>query len=129
MVTYIQRIVLSKRYLFVLFIVNLLGTIYDFIWYKHKLAITQPIFIPFVPVSPTESLSSIIFLFFFIWNVNVPYIEALAIVTLFKYGVWAVVMNGLTWLTAGSLGWEGYMLILSHGAMAIQGLLYAPFYK
>lgn len=129
MVTYIQRILLSKRFLFVLFIVNLLGTIYGFIWYKHQLAITPPIFIPFVPDSPTASLFFTIFLFFFIWNVNVPYIEALAIVTLFKYGVWAVVMNGLTWLTAGSLGWEGYMLILSHGAMAIQGLLYAPFYK
>src|SRR5699024_8130544 len=25
--------------------------------------------------------------------------------------------------------WQGYMLIASHGAMALQGLLYIPFYK
>src|SRR5699024_1905688 len=50
-------------------------------------------------------------------------------VTLFKYGIWAVVMNLLTLYINGSLGWQGYMLIASHGAMAIQGLLYAPFYK
>jgi uncharacterized membrane protein YpjA len=48
--------------------------------------------------------------------------------TLFKYGIWAVVMNLLTLLIEGSLGWTGYMLMFSHGAMAIQGILYAPFY-
>ncbi|TMN23727.1 DUF1405 domain-containing protein, partial [Lentibacillus cibarius] len=35
---------------------------------------------------------------------------------------------GLTLIVDGSLSWMGYMLMLSHGAMAIQGLLYTPFY-
>src|SRR5699024_10259828 len=60
---------------------------------------------------------------------HVPYIEALAMVTLFKYGVWAVVMNILTLIMEGSLSPSGYMLIASHGAMAVQGLLYAPMYR
>lgn len=55
--------------------------------------------------------------------------EALAMVTLFKYGVWAVFMNILTYYAAGSLHWTGYMLIASHTAMAVQGLLYAPYYR
>lgn len=125
----IRHILLNKRFLIALFFVNLVGTVYGFIWYQHQLAVTPPIFLIFVPDSPTASMFFTIFLFFFIWNVNVPYIEALAMITLFKYGVWAVVMNILTWVTTGSLGWEGYMLIASHAAMAIQGLLYAPFYK
>jgi uncharacterized membrane protein YpjA len=29
----------------------------------------------------------------------------------------------------GELDWVGYMLILSHFAMALQGVLYAPFYR
>src|SRR5699024_6601230 len=29
----------------------------------------------------------------------------------------------------GELPWEGYMLIVSLGAMAIQGLIYLPYYK
>lgn len=37
-------------------------------------------------------------------------------------------MNFLTLLIEGSLGWIGYMLMVSHGAMAVQGLLYTPFY-
>ena len=55
--------------------------------------------------------------------------EALAIITLFKYGVWAVIMNLLTLVTTGSLSWQGYMLIASHLGMAIQGILFAPFYR
>jgi uncharacterized membrane protein YpjA len=55
--------------------------------------------------------------------------EALAIITLFKYGIWAVAMNLMTFVTTGSLPWEGYMLMASHLGMAIQGVLYAPFYR
>src|SRR5690625_3348061 len=86
-------------------------------------------FIPFVPYSPTASLFFTIFLMFFIFGRNVPYIEALAVTSLFKYGVWAVVMNLLTLYVEGELVWQGYMLIVSHAAMAIQGLLYIPHYK
>src|SRR5690625_7985763 len=38
-------------------------------------------------------------------------------------------MNILTLIVNGELPWEGYMLIVSHGAMAIQGLIYLPYYK
>ncbi len=55
--------------------------------------------------------------------------EALAIITLFKYGVWAVIMNLLTGMTSQAiLPWQGYMLIASHLGMAIQGILYSPFF-
>src|SRR5690625_5639045 len=37
-------------------------------------------------------------------------------------------MNGLTLMIDGSLSWQGYMLMASHAGMAIQGLLYAPYY-
>lgn len=125
----LRYILLDKRFLILLFIVNLLGTIYGFMWYESQLSVTPPIFIPFVPDSPTASLFFTIFLLFFIFGRNVPYIEALGLVTLFKYGIWAVVMNLLTLAVEGSLDWSGYMLIASHGAMAIQGILYAPWYK
>ncbi|WP_307786829.1 DUF1405 domain-containing protein [Pseudogracilibacillus auburnensis] len=124
----LNYLLLHRQFLLFLFIVNLLGTIYGYIWYKSQLLITPIIFLPFVPDSPTASLFFTIFLLFFIFNKNVPYIEALAITSLFKYGIWAVVMNIFTLIVEGSLSWQGYMLIASHGAMAIQGLLYAPYY-
>ncbi|WP_176759213.1 DUF1405 domain-containing protein [Pelagirhabdus alkalitolerans] len=119
----------QRSFLIVLFIINLLGTIYGFIWYGPQLRDTPAIFLPFVPDSPTASLFFTIFLAFFIFGKHVPYIEALAVMTLFKYGVWAVVMNVLTYFQLGQLSFDAYMLIFSHGAMAVQGLLYAPFYK
>lgn len=125
----ILYLLMDKRFLLVLFIVNLFGTIYGYMWYESQLAITPPIFIPFVPDSPTASLFFTIVLLFFLLNRNAPYIEALAFMSLFKYGIWAVVMNILTLLSVGSIGWQGYMLIVSHGAMAVQALLYIPNYR
>src|SRR5690606_9864680 len=117
------------RFLIGLFVINLLGTIYGYIWYESQLAITPAIFLLFVPDSPTASLFFTIFLLFFIFRKNVPYIEALAITSLFKYGIWAVIMNIFTLVVEGNLHWTGYMLMASHLGMAVQGLLYAPFYK
>ncbi|MFZ3578156.1 DUF1405 domain-containing protein [Virgibacillus sp. DJP39] len=126
MLHYILR---DKLFLLLLFFVNLFGTIYGYIWYGSQLAATPDIFLVFVPDSPTASLFFTIVVLFFLFKKNAPYIEALAIITLFKYGIWAVAMNILTLVVSGSLGWQGYMLMVSHGAMAIQGLLYAPYYR
>ncbi|CQR46681.1 hypothetical protein BN1058_00954 [Paraliobacillus sp. PM-2] len=129
MILNLRQLLLDKTFLLILFFVNLLGTIYGYIWYGDQLAGTPTKFLLFVPDSPTASLFFTIFLAFFIFKRHVPYIEALAMVTLVKYGIWAVVMNFLLLIFNGTLSWAGYMLIVSHGAMAIQGLLYAPFYK
>lgn len=125
----LKYILVQRQFLILLFIINLLGTIYDYIWYQSQLMQTPTIFLPFVPDSPTASLFFTIFLLFFIFGKNVPYIEALAITSLFKYGIWAVVMNIFTMIVDGSIGWQGWMLIASHAGMAIQGILYAPYYK
>lgn len=126
---WLSTILKNRHFLNLLFVANLLGTIYGYMWYENQLSRTPRIFLPFVPDSPTASLFFTIFLAFYIFGRHVPYIEALAMVTLFKYGVWAVVMNILTLIMEGSLSPSGYMLIASHGAMAVQGLLYAPMYR
>ncbi|WP_078550558.1 lipoprotein heptaprenylglyceryl N-acetyltransferase LhaT [Litchfieldia alkalitelluris] len=115
--------------LWLLLIINILGTIYGYIWYASQLEITPPRFLLFVPDSPTASLFFVFVLIAFIMRKNWPIIEALAIVTLFKYGIWAVIMNLLTYVELGYLSIAGYMLIFSHLGMAIQGLLYAPYYR
>jgi len=114
--------------LWILLLTNIPGTIYGYIWYESQLDITPPKFLIFVPDSPTASLFFCFVLIAFLLRKNWPLIEALAIVTLFKYGIWAVVMNILTYFVDG-LNIYGYMLIFSHLGMAIQGLLYAPYYR
>ena len=96
---------------------------------ESQLKVTPMIFLPFVPDSPTASLFFVFVLIAFLLKTNWGLIEALAIATLFKYGIWAVIMNLLTLATTGYIPWQGYMLIGSHLGMAIQGILYAPFYR
>ncbi|WP_191567659.1 DUF1405 domain-containing protein [Metabacillus idriensis] len=122
-------LIARKPFLFLIFTVNLLGTIYGYYWYRYQLYDTPAKFLAFVPDSPTASLFFTIVLIGFLFKKNLPLFEALAIVCLFKYGMWAVVMNLLVLKETGVLDPVGYMLILSHLGMAIQGLLYAPYYR
>jgi uncharacterized membrane protein YpjA len=123
------NLLMDRRVLWLLLIVNAIGTVYGYYWYKSQLEITPLKFIPFVPDSPTASLFFVFVLIAFIQYKHYPFLEALALITLVKYGIWAVVMNILTLNVTGFLPWQGYMLIVSHGAMALQAVLYAPFYK
>lgn len=118
-----------RPFLVVLFFVNLAGTVYGYIWYGWQLEITEPKFLIFVPDSPTASLFFTIVLGLWIIGKHSPIIEALAFVTLIKYGLWAVVMNLLTLLETGSIGLLGWMLVVSHFAMALQAVLYIDHYR
>ena len=126
---WLYPILADRRVLLLLLVVNVFGTIYGYIWYGNQLAETPKIFIPFVPDSPTASLFFVFVLIALLLKRNWPLFEVLAIVTLFKYGIWAVVMNLLVSIVNNGLDWTGYMLIASHLGMAIQGILYAPFYR
>jgi len=128
-VGWIYPLFANRSFFKLLLVINIAGTIYGFYWYKWQLADTPAIFKAFVPDSPTASLFFVIVLIAFLMGKNWPLIEALAIVTGFKYGIWAVVMNILVYFVEGGLSWPGIMLIISHFAMAVQGILYAPFYR
>ncbi|RHW39304.1 DUF1405 domain-containing protein [Lysinibacillus yapensis] len=118
-----------RSFLVLLFIINFLGTIYGYIWYESQLSRTAPQFLIFVPDSPTASLFFSIAVLGWIFGKHFKLMEALALVTLVKYGVWAVAMNLLTLAEAGSIGWSGWMLIASHGLMAVEAILYMGKYK
>lgn len=125
----IYPLIANRQVLTLLLIVNIIGTLYGYYWYGWQLKETPAIFLPFVPDSPTASLFFVIVLIAFLLGKNWPIIEALAIVTLFKYGIWAVVMNIFVYFVQGGLDWSGYLLILSHFSMAVEGILFAPFYR
>jgi uncharacterized membrane protein YpjA len=126
---WIYAILTNRNILLLLLIVNILGTLYGYYWYGWQLADTPTKFLLFVPDSPTASLFFVFVLIAFLLRRNWGLMEALAIITLFKYGIWAVVMNLLVLVETGELDWLSYMLIGSHFAMAVQGILYAPFYR
>ncbi|WP_280768206.1 DUF1405 domain-containing protein [Salipaludibacillus daqingensis] len=129
MLTYLLSIIGQRWFILLLLIVNIFGTIYGFIWYESQIAVTPPHFLIFVPDSPTASLFFCIVLAAFLFGKNFPIVEALAAVTLLKYGVWAVVMILAAAVAGSPIGILNYMLIASHLGMAIQGLLYIPYYR
>jgi uncharacterized membrane protein YpjA len=132
MYSFAQKIsawLMFRPFLLLVFLINLGGTIYGYIWYGWQLEITEPKFLIFVPDSPTASLFFTIVLGLWLIGKKSPLIEALAFVTLIKYGLWAVVMNLLTLAETGSIGWMGWMLIGSHFAMALQAVLYIDHYR
>lgn len=128
-ITRVWLILSHKSFLWILLFVNLLGTVYGYDWYRGQLVLTEPKFWIFVPDSPTASLFFTLAIIGWLINRNFKLMEALALITLVKYGLWAVVMNLLTLIETGSIGWVGWMLIGSHFAMAVQAILYSPLYK
>ncbi|KYD28445.1 hypothetical protein B4113_3756 [Geobacillus sp. B4113_201601] len=129
MMAWLYALLASRSVVWLLFAVNAAGTAYGYYWYRYQLADTPPLFLPFVPDSPTASLFFLIVLGAWLLGRRAPLFEALAVVTLVKYGIWAVVMNVLVWRVTGTLDWAGWLLIVSHGAMAVEGIVYAPFYR
>lgn len=119
----------NRSFLRLLFFGNLLGAIYGYIWYIPQLQITEPRFWLFVPDSPTAILFFTLALVGFLGKKHWPLMEALGFVCLVKYGLWAVGMNIFFMVDQGMLVWGSVALILTHGFMAVEGILYASFYR
>lgn len=119
----------TSWFLWIMIIVNGLGSIYGFYWYKEQLGSTEPAFLRiFVPDSPTASTLFTFVLIAFLVGRSIPSLEAFAAVTNFKYGVWAVSVILAGAAVGDQLYWQHYMLMFSHGGMAVESLLYARFY-
>ena len=96
---FIQKIWLiltHKSFLWILLFINVIGTVYGYDWYMWQLEITEPKFWIFVPDSPTACLFFVLAIIGWLIGRNFKLMEALALITLVKYGLWAVVMNLLT---------------------------------
>ncbi|MFD0680894.1 MULTISPECIES: DUF1405 domain-containing protein [unclassified Paenibacillus] len=143
--TYFSKAFLSSRFmLWSLFWINLLGTIYGYQWYWKQLTYTaetmSAIFLPFVPDSPTASLfftAAIGFLLmdsYLLRGTEPRYkwirgiVEAFAVITSFKYGIWAVSMIWAGVYQGDSVSWQDWMLTISHLGMAAEALLYLRLY-
>lgn len=112
-----------------LLIANILGTVYGFYWYAFQVSQTPPALRLFVPDSPMASLFFCIALAGIMIHRRLPLFEALAAVTLVKYGVWAVGMNAVSGYFGYPLRFPEYMLIASHGCMALEAVFFAKYFR
>ncbi|OGX68471.1 MAG: hypothetical protein A2189_07950 [Paenibacillus sp. RIFOXYA1_FULL_44_5] len=129
---------LSKPILNLFIWVNLAGTVYGYYWYWEQIKQTMEQYpwwyVLFVPDSPTASLfftAGLVFLWFVSGQavrtrvVLRKWVEAYAVVSSIKYGVWAVTMILEAANQGDPLIWQDWMLIFSHLGMAVEGFLFA----
>lgn len=110
-------------------ICNIFGTIYGYHWYSSQLANTPNYFKLFVPDSPTATLFLCLSLLFILFNKRNALIDALAFITLFKYGSWAVIMNILMFIKMNDIAINGLMLLISHAIMILEAIYFYPRFK
>ena len=78
----------------------------------------------FVPDSPIASLLLCISICLIILNKQNSIIEGLAFVTLFKYGLWAVIMNLIMMVNNNDITIMNVLLIISHGIMVLESIYF-----
>ncbi|HEG7603413.1 TPA: DUF1405 domain-containing protein [Staphylococcus aureus] len=127
--TFCQYTLYQRSWLMMLLICNILGMIYGYIWYGEQLSHTPWHFKIFVPDSPTAILYLVISITLILIQKQNSIIDALAFVTLFKYGIWAVIMNILFIIEQGDITVNGLVLMFSHSIMAIQAIYFYPRFK
>ncbi|WP_462130857.1 DUF1405 domain-containing protein [Staphylococcus aureus] len=124
-----QYTLYQRSWLMMLLICNILGMIYGYIWYGEQLSHTPWQFKIFVPDSPTAILFLVISISLILIQKQNSIIDALAFVTLFKYGIWAVIMNILFIIEQGDITVNGLVLMVSHSIMAVQAIYFYPRFK
>ncbi|HBE8129621.1 TPA: DUF1405 domain-containing protein [Staphylococcus aureus] len=127
--TFWQYTLYQRSWLMMLLICNILGMIYGYIWYGEQLSHTPWQFKIFVPDSPTAILFLVISISLILIRKQNSIIDALAFVTLFKYGIWAVIMNILFIIEQGDITVNGLVLMFSHSIMAVQAIYFYPSFK
>lgn len=124
-----QYTLYQRSWLMMLLICNILGMIYGYIWYGEQLSHTPWQFKIFVPDIPTAILFLVISISLILIQKQNSIIDALAFVTLFKYGIWAVIMNILFIIEQGDITVNGLVLMFSHSIMAVQAIYFYPRFK
>ncbi|HBC4624920.1 TPA: DUF1405 domain-containing protein [Staphylococcus aureus] len=127
--TFWQYTLYQRSWLMMLLICNILGMIYGYICYGEQLSHTPWQFKIFVPDSPTAILFLVISISLILIRKQNSIIDALAFVTLFKYGIWAVIMNILFIIEQGDITVNGLVLMFSHSIMAVQAIYFYPRFK
>lgn len=111
-----------------LIMVNILGAVYGFYWYRHQLQATPWYYWPVVPDSPLAVL------FFTLVLVNIyrgrrsHWLEAFGYLAMLKYGLWTPLVLVQAGVAAGNFDFESLHLSLSHLGMALEAALFLHHY-
>lgn len=112
-----------------LLVINILGSVYGYYWYRHQLTANALCYWPVIPDSPrSTTFFALVMVLLLLHNRGLLrrffWFEAVAYTGVVKYGIWAVVMITQAWFWGDSQNWTDWMLWWSHLGMAAQGLIF-----
>lgn len=124
LLSFLHQIPARRPWVWALIVINGLGSIYGFLWYKEQLANTPWYLWPVVPDSPLSTLLFTLYLGFYLARRPFPYLGALAQMGTFKYGLWTVVVLGGYMVSRSHWDWEFALLVATHAGMALEAYLF-----
>lgn len=113
-----------KRFMQVLFVINLLGSVYGYYWYRMQLDANPITTWLIIPDSPRSTTFFAVALLIMLAGKRSPWFQALAYTGVIKYGTWAVVIIIQAWAMGDPKNFTDWMLLVSHSGMALQGILF-----
>lgn len=126
---WLEGIPRDRRYFLPLALINLAGAVYGFYWYRDQLLSTPPWAWPLVADSPLAVLA----FGFYLLSLHrggrrFPLLEAYALLTTLKYGLWTDLVIGQSWLAGGQVIFEDVHLLASHFGMALEAFLFLRYF-
>lgn len=117
-------ILTDRRWLWLLVVINFLGSIYGYYWYHVQLSANPVYWWIFIPDSPLSCTLFMLGLLLWLFRKRFGLLGIIGCLAVIKYGIWAVVINYTYWQITGNFTLENLMLSLSHLGMAVQGMVY-----
>jgi len=126
----LARLLYHRRFLWLVFLLNIAGTLWGFAWYWDQLAETPWLLLVFVPDCPLHAMLFAIYILMLIRGIQVDkgwrqLVAWTAVLGCVKYGIWTIVIVGQYLFSPGaSPDSQDWLLFVSHIGMTLQGLAY-----
>lgn len=108
-------------------LINLLGTVFGFIYYRYLFGLTPSYLWPVVPDSPGSTLLFAVALTLVLYDRKIDFLSFLACASTIKYGLWTmfVIVYFPEHFLAPAVKWFYYMMFFLHFGMVIQVVVLA----
>ncbi|MHB9144239.1 MAG: DUF1405 domain-containing protein [Symbiobacteriia bacterium] len=126
---WLKEVATARPWWWVLFAINLAGTVYGMYWYWDQLAVTPVYLWLFTPDCPLASLYFTVTLGLWLAGLRSRWFEAVTFVTSVYFGVWTVVVIGQYFTVHQTFDWANFMLAVSHVGLTIEGFLFLWVYR
>lgn len=128
-IRFLAEIPHSRGLVLGLIVINFLGSLYGFYWYWPQLREFPVKVWPVIFDSPLATLFFSLFLLAIYFGRRIPLLEAMAFISMVKYGLWTSLVLGHYMVLTRSVPFDAAHLTLSHFSMALESFIFMRYYR